>query len=338
MNDIEEILYKTTLKPDKYDFNISHQSKLMFFGSCFTENIGNKLLENKFNVIINPFGILYNPISIANSIKYIINKKEFIKDDFFYSNGLWNSFDFHSRFSEIEPNAMIKKINDDVNSANVFLKDLNVLFITFGTSWIYNLNETNKTVANCHKLPSALFNKKILNIEEIYKVYFDLISELRTYNKNLKIIFTISPVRHLKDGFKENNLSKSILRVATEQLINQFDNCFYFPAFELMTDDLRDYRFYNDDLIHPSESAVNYIFYFFAHSFFNEHTFETYNSIKNIVKSLKHKPFNTFSEDYFTFIAKLNERISNLSQTYKYLDFEPELEFCISILNKKSDI
>jgi len=335
MNKFKDINFRTKITDINYDLEIDYKSNLMFLGSCFTENIGNKLKEVKFNVDINPFGILYNPISVANSLNNLIEKKQFTEKDVFYFNERWNSYSHHSRFSNTNKKDTLKNINTRLNKSIDFLKHTDYLFITFGTSWIYELAKTNKVVSNCHKVPAKEFNKRILNVNEITEIYYDLIKSLQIINKNLKIIFTISPVRHLKDGFIENNISKSILRVAINNIIKSNSNCYYFPAYEILIDDLRDYRFYEDDLLHPNKTAVEYIFNFIGNSFFSEETFNLFNKIKKIVQAKLHLPFNSNSNEYFKFIKKNLNNIEAILEKNNYLDLSEEYKF---FKNKKSDI
>lgn len=335
MSKFKNINFRTEITHNKYDFDISYKSKLMFIGSCFTENIGNKLKLAKFNVDINPFGILYNPISVANSLNFLIEKKVFIEDDIFYFNERWNSYNHHGRFSLPDREETLNGINKQINSSSNNLQSSDLLIVTFGTSWIYELANTNKIVSNCHKVPSKEFRKRILDVNEITEIYYDLIRRLQNINENLKIIFTISPVRHLKDGFSENMLSKSILKLAINNLVSKYKNCYYFPSYEILIDDLRDYRFYENDLLHPNKIAIEYIFNFLGNSFFSEDTFKLYKKINKIIQAKYHRPFNETSVEYSKFIQKNINDIENLQKENTFLNLEEEYSF---FKNKKSDI
>lgn len=317
---MKQINFRTKIPPTKYNFDINYKSKIMFIGSCFTENIGQKLEETKFNIDINPFGIIYNPISVKNSLQNLIIKKVFKEEDLFYFNERWNSYSHHGKFAFPEQKETLKNINERINSSSLHLQTSDYLFVTFGTAWIYELASTKQVVSNCHKVPSKEFNKKILSVEEITKTYKQLLQSLNKFNPNLKVIFTISPVRHLKDGFSENNLSKSTLKLAINELVNSNKNCYYFPAYEIMIDDLRDYRFFNSDLLHPNQIAIDYIFNYFENSFFSEETIKIYSEINKIISAKKHKPFNPKSETYFKFIKKINEDVEELKNQYPFLN------------------
>jgi len=335
MTNLRNINFRTEITPIKYDFKIDYKSNFMFIGSCFTENIGNKLKEAKFNIDINPFGILYNPISVANSLQFLIKEKTFKEDDIFYFNERWNSYYHHSKFSFTSKDETLNKINSQIKLSSKKLQNTDYLFITFGTSWVYELANTNNIVSNCHKVPAKEFKKRILSVSEIVKVYNNLITELKMFNKDLKIIFTISPVRHLKDGFSENMLSKSILKLAINNLVESYKNCYYFPSYEILIDDLRDYRFYEDDLLHPNKIAIDYIFNLLANSFFTDETFLIYKKIKKISQAKLHRPFNENSNEYSMFIQKNINNVEALFKKYDFLNLEEEYRF---FKNKKSDI
>ncbi len=335
MYDLKNLNFRTIIEPLTLDFKISYLSNIMFLGSCFTENIGFELKKSKFNIDINPFGILYNPLSIKNTLDFLIEKQLFSEKDIFYFNERWNSFYHHSKFSNPNKEEMIQTINDRIKSSSKFLKKTDVLFVTFGTSYVYEYITSEKIVSNCHKIPSKKFKRRLLNIQEITDAYSEIIKRINKINKNLKFVFTISPIRHIKDGLAENNLSKSILRLAIENIINNNLNCYYFPSYEIMIDDLRDYRFYEQDLLHPNKTAIEYILNYFKNTFFSNNTFSIYNKIMQVNKAIKHKAFNPKSEEYSNFLDKQIEKINLLALEYDYIDFSEEL---LSLKNKKSNI
>ena len=327
MHELEKENFRTVIKPVKYNFDINYKSNLMFIGSCFTESIGEELKTSKFNIDINPFGILYNPISVKNSLNFLIENKRFSENDIFYFNERWHSFYHHSRFSASEKKQMLSSVNQRTEESSDLLKNADFLFITFGTAWVYEHRETDEIVSNCHKVPAKNFKRRILTIDEITNAYYALSEKIMKFNPDLKIIFTISPVRHLKDGFYENNLSKSVLRLAIDKLINVYSNCFYFPAYEILTDDLRDYRFYKSDLLHPNKTAVDYIFNFFKSSFISDDTLKILNEIRKIIRSKNHKPFNLNSEEYKKFVKSNIKSIEKLTDKYDYINLVEELVF-----------
>ena len=321
--------FRIAIGPFKYNFNIDYQSKILFIGSCFTENIGKKLTDLKFKTDINPFGILYNPISDFNALNFIIENKKFSEEDLFYFNERWNSYYHHGKFSSRDKITTLNNINDRISKASKNIQDTNYLFITFGTAWIYELIETDQIVSNCHKVPNKNFRKKILSVDEIYNVYKDIVDKIKLFNKDIKIIFTISPVRHLKDGFEENFLSKSVLRVAIDKILKNTNSTFYFPAYEIMADDLRDYRFYNDDMVHPSNEAVEYIFDIFKQSFFNKETISVINKVNKFLKAKEHRPFNPMSNEFKQFKLSVLKEIEEFEEKYEYIDLDSEKSYFI---------
>lgn len=302
---------------------IDHKTQLMSLGSCFSENIGSKLKEYHFHNVINPFGILYNPESIAQSIELLIKNKSFTKNELLKHNGIYYSFYHHSRFSNSDAEKCLSSINNEINNAHLHLKKCNILLITFGTSWVYKLNQSNQIISNCHKLPAKYFTRFKLNMHDIVKRFTELFENMHNINPNLKIVFTVSPVRHLKDGAAENQLSKATLILAIHQLVNQFSHCSYFPSYEIMIDDLRDYRFYNEDMMHPSAVAVNYIWNRFVDSLVKPQSITIMKEVDTINQALKHRPFQPESEAHQKFISNTLLKIEKIEKKY-LLDFKEE--------------
>jgi len=310
--------------PKPFDEKINHQHKLLLIGSCFTEQIGNKLAHHKFRVLDNPNGILFNPISITRSVTSYINNRQYNADDLFYQNESWNSWEHHSRFSDPDKNAAVDGINASQNKAHEFLKSADWLLITLGSAFVYEL-ENKDVVANCHKVPTDKFNKRLLSVEEVAIALRQMQEQLISFNPSLKIIYTISPVRHLRDGFVENNRSKATLHLAVQELV-QLSNTFYFPAYELVMDDLRDYRFYAEDMVHPNYAATNYVWKKFVATCIDEPSQELMKEI-NIVNAAKnHKPFNPTSEQHKKFLQVNLERVKKLAQQFPYINFEEEID------------
>jgi hypothetical protein len=250
--------FRTEIRIPKFPFEICHKHRILLMGSCFSDHIGQSFIDADFETFSNPFGILFNPASIEMALKLTLNPKSFAEDFVFYFNDLWVSFAHHGKFSHPNKNFFISQIEKQLEQTHRFLVSTDFLFITFGTAYCYKYLKNNKIVANCHKIPHYEFEKIRLNVEDIVNMYHTIIQQLKIHNPKLKIIFTISPVRHLGDGFHENQLSKSILHLSIEQLIDN-QNIFYFPSYEILQDDLRDYRFYTSDLCHPNEQAITYI-------------------------------------------------------------------------------
>jgi len=316
--------FRTEIFLKKSTFTVDYHKKSIFIGSCFTKNIGSKLLENQFPVLINPFGVLYNPLSVQKALEIIIHKTEFTENDLHFRNDKWFSFDHHSSFSAPDKKEVLKKINSKIDEAHSFLKEAESLFITFGTSWYFKLQETNQVVANCHKLPSNLFNRKILNIEEIVHSWEKMITQLKEFNPKLKVVFTVSPIRHWKDGAVNNQLSKSILIVAIHEILKEFEHISYFPSYEIMMDDLRDYRFYNDDFLHPNSQAINYIWDKFKSAFIEEDTIQISKQVQKIVKAVNHRPFHPKTNSYKDFLGSNLDKIKQLNIKYPFIDFHEE--------------
>jgi len=318
--------FRLEFSPKPFSSLISHQDKLLLIGSCFTENIGTKLKQHKFSVLENPNGILFNPISISHSLVSYINNKQYTKDELFYENELWNSWQHHSHFSHPNQDECLRLINQSQLEANIFLKDANWLLITLGSAFVYEL-ESKEVIANCHKVPTDKFNKKLLTADEVMPGLNNTIQQLNAFNPSLKIIFTISPVRHLRDGFVENNRSKAVLIQAVHQLINQSDKLFYFPAYELVIDDLRDYRFYAEDMVHPNYAATNYVWDKFVTTCIDGPSQQLMKEINVINAAKNHKPFNPTSAQHKKFLQTNLEKVNKLQQAYPYINFNEEIIF-----------
>ncbi|MCL2649692.1 MAG: GSCFA domain-containing protein [Candidatus Azobacteroides sp.] len=309
--------FKTEIQIPPFNFKISHQDKIMMIGSCFAENISKKMKSAGFCIDTNPSGILYNPASISKNIQAILHSKKYTGSDLFEHQGIYHSFDHHSKFSDSSPANCVDKINKEVKDAKDYLKTASILIITFGTAFVYTLKSTGAIVANCHKLPEKTFNRNRLSVSEIVEDWKVLINLLQQYNPELKIVFTVSPIRHWKDGAHENQLSKSTLLLAIDELIKQNNGCYYFPSYEIMMDDLRDYRFYADDMLHPSDLAVDYIWEKFSHSFFDKKTVELIEEWLKIQQALAHKPFNPDSEEYKNFFTQTEIRLKDFLNNNK---------------------
>jgi hypothetical protein len=307
--------------------DISYFDLNMFLGSCFAENIGSKFIENKFQVDLNPFGVIYNPESIALSIKRLMENNLLDGKELFSHEGLYHSFSHHSCFSDTSKEACLQKINERIALSAANLKKTNRLFITFGTAYGYRLVETGQVVANCHKLPAHLFLRKRLSINQIVERWETLLSDLFKMNKELKLIFSVSPVRYWQDGVHENQLSKSTLLLAIEELRVLFpDGIVYFPAYELMLDELRDYRFYAEDLFHLSDTAIQFIWERLVDTCMNEQTKQLMKEVGQIQKALRHKPFNHQNESHKQFILQTLLKMEHLSAKMPYLCFKNEIE------------
>lgn len=302
---------KSTFKIRKTAAEISFDDKMFFIGSCFSENISERLQERKFECLSNPFGIIYNPISIFKNLDFIINQRRFTEADLFCHQEIYSSFDFHSDMSGLSVEDVLNNIHLNLEKSYHFLQQAKTIFITFGTAWIYETKD-NKLVANCHKLPNDTFKKRCLSVKEINEKAQETIAMLKRFNPELEIIFTLSPVRHLKDGFVENNLSKSILNIAIQELVSETSSCNYFPAYELIIDDLRDYRFFKEDLVHPNKLAIDYVFEAFKNSYFNEATIQKLNEVEKILNMLNHRVNFKNTTPYKQFVVQALTKIETL--------------------------
>ena len=253
--------FQTIVEIPKFKWRTGYSKKSVFIGSCFTENIGSKMSELKYNVDINPFGILYNPASVENALLLLLANKRFEKHELILHDGLWHSFSHHGKFSSDDFNDALKIINDRIEFSSNFLKNANFLFITYGTAWIYSYKKTDQVVSNCHKIPASEFTRSKLTIDEIVEQTSMALLKLWNFNPDIKVVFTVSPIRHWKDGAIENQRSKATLLLAIEKIIDEcgYERCEYFPSYEIAMDELRDYRFYDEDMIHLSNVAVNHI-------------------------------------------------------------------------------
>lgn len=307
---------------NKSDVSISHQEHVLLIGSCFTESIGEKLVGHKFKATINPFGIIYNPISLVNALLKIIEGYTYTENDLTLHQTNYLSFDHHGSFSSFKKQECLDKINSELKSTHQQLPNTKTIIITLGSAWVYEFIENNKIVANCHKIPAKQFNKRLLLVDEVVHAFDKIIAQL----KHLNIVFTVSPVRHISDGLHENNISKSVLHLAIHQLTNKHNNCHYFCAYEMVMDELRDYRFFKEDMIHPTTQAIDYVWEKFVATFFNEQTFKLNQRIEKIKQAALHRPFNFESQSHQQFIKQQVLQIKQLEKEFPFLNFEEEIQ------------
>jgi hypothetical protein len=318
--------FRLEFTPKPFDTKIRHEHKLFLAGSCFTEQIGAKLGAHKFRIIDNPNGILFNPVSIAKSVISYIDHKIYSEADLFYANELWGSWEHHTRFSGINKDETLNRINASQEAAHSFLKDSDWLLLTLGSAFVYELGN-NQVVANCHKVPTDKFRKRLLSPEEVITTLDTLIHRLKAFNPGLKIIFTISPVRHLRDGFTENNRSKATLIHSVHHLVDKFDGLYYFPAYELIIDDLRDYRFFAEDMVHPNYAATNYVWEKFVAACIDQPSQELMKEINIINAAKNHKAFNPASEAHKKFLQTNLAKSQRITKEHSYIDLSEELKY-----------
>lgn len=300
---------------------IDYSSELLLLGSCFAENIGKKFEYFKFKNTINPFGIIFNPISIEKLIERVVSKNYYKEEDIFFYNDLWHCFEVHSELSNPNKEDFLKELNDIIEKTHFQISNLSHLQITYGTSWVYRHLESNETVANCHKVPQKQFVKELLPIEEIQKSIQKSILSVQKINANCQFIFTISPVRHIKDGFVENSVSKAhLISAIYNSQLTKCNSC-YFPSFEIIMDELRDYRFYSQDMLHPNQTAIDYIWQRFAENYISKESLRVMVEVESIQKSLLHKSFNPSSDNHKKFLSNLDKKIAQIKLQVPHFQF-----------------
>lgn len=301
---------------------ISYASKIVLLGSCFSENIGDQLNYFKFQTVQNPFGILFHPKAIKELVANAIHEKTYTETDLVFQNERWHCFDAHSKLSAPEKKDVLSQLNKAITSTNTALKEATHLVITLGTSWVYRDTATHKIVANCHKIPQKEFSKELLSVQEVTETLSEIITLIQSVNASINIIFTVSPVRHLKDGFVENTQSKSHLIAGIQMLFsNSKSNLHYFPSYEIMMDELRDYRFYSEDLIHPTTTAIQYIWERFTTTWIDEKAAEMMQEINTIQKGLLHRPFDVNSVQHQKFLTNLSSKIAKIATEFPLIKF-----------------
>ena len=313
--------FTTKIPIKKSNFPIDYDSKIMLLGSCFAENMGKKFEYFKFQATTNPFGIIFNVVSLEKLIRRCVENRKFTDDDIFFHNDLWHCFEVHSELSNPNKEAFLKNLNSIAEMTHQQIGTLSHCIITLGTSWVYRNIESNEIVANCHKMPQKQFIKELLSIHKIEESLRNIISLIHSVNPNCKFIVTVSPVRHIKDGFVENTLSKAHLIAAIHNLKLETRNPQYFPAYEIMMDELRDYRFYAEDMLHPSQTAIDYIWMKFYENYISESEFETMNEICSIQKGLQHRPFNPKTESHEKFLSKIIIQQQKLKEKHPFIRF-----------------
>lgn len=296
---------------------------LLLMGSCFATNMGSLLVDAKFHPDINPFGVLYNPLSISAALREVVAGKAYKEEDLFFFRECWHSPMHHGDFSSPSMEETLQRINARLLAAHECIHQLDCLMLTFGTSWVYEQKITGHVVANCHKQPESVFIRRRLSVQEIVSDYISLFSGLIARNPKLKVILTVSPIRHIRDGMHANQLSKATLLLAIDQLQASFpEHVSYFPAYELLLDELRDYRFYADDMLHPSPVAIRYLWERFSEAFFSDETKKIMEECESIRKAQAHRPFHPGSEEHKRFLGQIVLKIERLNQKYPYLEFE----------------
>lgn len=317
--------FSTQIPIPKNPNPIDYNSKIISLGSCFAENMGDKFEYFKFQSAINPFGIIFNPVSIEKIIDRAVNDKLFTEEDVFFHNERWHCYEVHSDLSCGSQEELLRNLNETLKQTKQQLHEATHIIITYGTSWVYRNIESNEIVANCHKVPQKQFTKELLTVDVIGESIAHTIDLIQSMNPNCNFIFTISPVRHLKDGFVENQWSKSNLITAIHcklrSEICNLKSAIYFPSYEIMMDELRDYRFYAEDMMHPSQIAIDYIWKRFKETTISETVYATMDAVESIQKGLQHRPFNPHSDSHKKFESNLKAKIATLVAQHSFMKF-----------------
>jgi hypothetical protein len=327
---MSQLKFKLTLDSKRSEYPIGYRDNLFLIGSCFSENMGAKLNTHLFNVLENSHGILFNPISVCNAIEDCIIQKKYTSSDLFFLNDVWNSWNHHSKLSGITELEALNKINESINQGHAYLKSANHLVITLGSAWLYQLNNNapsakGQVVANNHKAPATWFDKYLMKSDILIELLQNTVKQLKQFNPHLHIIFTISPVRHLREGLVENNRSKAVLIQAVHEVVSQFDALEYFPAYEYVMDDLRDYRFYAEDLVHPNYAASQYVWEKLVETYMDKDTQSIMKQVAELQLAMQHKPFFQGSESHQAFLQNCIVKTERLLTTYPYLNLSSHL-------------
>jgi hypothetical protein len=330
-------LFRTPVSVEKAAELIPLGSPLLFTGSCFADNIGQRMVDARFPALVNPFGVLYNPVSVADALDSIMDLNYVSEEDLVERDGLWHSFMHHGRFSSPDASSTVRSINDAIIEAHDFLQDAEFLFITFGSAFVYEHKLLQKVVANCHKFPGGDFEPYMLEPDELVEIWKDLIVRLRVFNPGLKIIFTVSPVRHLKDGAHGNQLSKAVLLLGIDKLLALFEKLDYFPAYEIVVDELRDYRFYDKGMTHPDSVAVDYIMSRFCESRLSREAQNYYKEVSKITRAREHRASGHNTPAYRQFVSRTLADIHDLSIRYPAALLEQDRQWFQSILEHLDD-
>lgn len=315
--------FKTTLPNvvPKERFELNYNNHLLFMGSCFSENIFQQHYDHLWPCFSNPFGVVYNPHSLAEQIERALTNAKYKLKDLYSFNSRYHSLLHHGKFQSPNAESLLDQINTIQKQLIEKLEKTDVIIISFGSAWCFKHLEKDFIVANCHKLPNSLFQKVLLPLDYLVEQYLKLVNYLKALNNSIKIVFTISPVRHLSYGFYENNLGKSTLFLLINEMLKKHNNCFYFPAYELINDDLRDYRFFKDDLKHPNQMAINYVLEYWKTNHFNSEALQLWNKISKLKSQLSHRPINENSEEHLKFSKSLREEIEENQKLYPFLDW-----------------
>ena len=319
--------FRTLVPPTAYGFEIGHSSRMLIMGSCFAESIGIRMRGLKFPAVVNPFGILFNPFSIASAITRMLDGRPFQSGELELHDGRWLSFAHHGHFSGPDREEVLGRINLAFVEGSAQIQKAKLLILTLGTSFVWEIRGRESVAANCHKLPGSMFVRRRASLEDLAAALSSALDQLTAARPDIQILLTVSPIRHLRDGLIENQRSKAALLLACSILEDRIPNVHYFPAYELLMDDLRDYRFYTRDMIHPSETAQDYIWDYFSRSFFSEKTMRLIREIEKVRQAMQHRPMRPNSAEHQEFRQRQQDLVLALETAWPELDWQTEKTF-----------
>lgn len=309
-------MFRTEIQVAPAQLQLTIHDKVLTVGSCFAEVIGSKLKQHKVDVLVNPFGTIFNPLSVCLLLQAAGGKPYDFEQHLVQHNGIWYAYDLHSSLSSPDKQELLQQIASRAQQTQLYLQQASLIIVTFGTAVAYKLQEGGKIVANCHKLPARNFERVLLQTEEMKQAFEQTLALLSQINPNLQVLLTVSPVRHIKETLPMNSVSKATLRVLCHQVEEAHANVQYFPAFEIMMDDLRDYRFYAPDMLHPTEVAEDYIWQKFAAAYYDK-DFQTFQEAwQKIQRALAHRPFHPQSEAHQAFLRNTLQQLAQLKEQY----------------------
>lgn len=326
---------RTTFKIDPSESKISYRTPVMFIGSCFATAVGSRMQAGNMPVMVNPAGTVYNPVSVSNTINALISPAKYEAESLYRHGSRWISFDHYTDFSSDDSQKVIEKISRREEEARKFISDARFLFITFGTARVFRWKETGRIVSNCHKIPASNFSHELLTPDEIVSLWIGLLDKLKTSFPELKVVFTISPVRHWKDGAHGNQVSKSVLLLAVERLLDHPSSPGYFPAYELVMDDLRDYRFYGADLLHLSDTAVDYIWEAFIRCYFDDYSGTLWHEVAGISKAVSHRILTDDRNEIRNFAEGMLAKIEQIKSKYPSVSLDREKNYFMGLMSER---
>ncbi|MCC6685019.1 MAG: GSCFA domain-containing protein [Bacteroidia bacterium] len=319
--------FQLEFNPPVFEVPLSIRKPVWLSGSCFAANMSEYFLRNHFGLHSNPNGILFNPVSLLQGLKHDILQQEYTASDCVQQDKLWHSIFHHGVFGSVVKEELLQNINERMHKSHAFLKVADWVILTFGSAWVYELKQSKKVVANCHKLPADVFTKHLLSVQEITTLFEEVCQLLRGINPEVKFLFTVSPVRYVRDGLVENNHSKAVLLQSVHQIIAQQKGCFYFPAYEIVVDELRDYRFYEADMVHPNKQAIDYVWAKFVSACMDKTTRDFIRAYEAILTAKAHRPLHKVPEEWERFKSIMRGKISEVKNAFPFMDLSEDEQY-----------